>query len=237
MKVNKVHCLFEQSGTFKNEFIKLGIAAEDYDILNNFGQTDNVCDLFSEIDKAYNEEESIFDQIKKEDLIFAFFPCTRFSQGIFLELRTDGFQFNNYSEIERLYYSKQKFEEVSTMFELFYKFCIILKQKNIRTIIENPYTQPQFLTMCFPLKPKIIIKDRNLEGDYYKKPTQFFFLNCEPESNVIFEPIPQTQLKNIEWAKKQDGISRQEIRSMISPVFANRFIRQYIITQEGNLFV
>lgn len=49
----KVHCFFEQSGTFKNEFIKLGISAEDYDIQNNFGQTDNVIDLFSEIDKEY----------------------------------------------------------------------------------------------------------------------------------------------------------------------------------------
>lgn len=49
----KVHCLFEQSGTFKNEFIKLGIPAEDYDIQNNFGQTDHVIDLFAEIDRAY----------------------------------------------------------------------------------------------------------------------------------------------------------------------------------------
>lgn len=45
----KVHCLFEQSGTFKNEFIKLGIPAEDYDIQNNFGETDHVIDLFTEI--------------------------------------------------------------------------------------------------------------------------------------------------------------------------------------------
>ena len=49
----KVHCLFEQSGTFKNEFIKLGIPAEDYDIQNNFNQTDHVIDLFAEIEKAY----------------------------------------------------------------------------------------------------------------------------------------------------------------------------------------
>ena len=49
----KVHCFFEQSGTFKNEFIKLGIPAEDYDIQNNFGQTDHVIDLFGEIEKAY----------------------------------------------------------------------------------------------------------------------------------------------------------------------------------------
>jgi len=30
-----VHCFFEQSGTFKNEFIKLGYKAKDYDIQKN----------------------------------------------------------------------------------------------------------------------------------------------------------------------------------------------------------
>ena len=44
----KVHCFFEQSGTFKREFIKLGIPAEDYDILNDFGETDHMDDLFAE---------------------------------------------------------------------------------------------------------------------------------------------------------------------------------------------
>ena len=33
-KPRRVHCLFEQSGTFKNEFKKLGIDAYDYDIQN-----------------------------------------------------------------------------------------------------------------------------------------------------------------------------------------------------------
>lgn len=47
--INKVFCLFEQSGTFKKEFLKLGVHAEDYDILNDFGQTDHVVDLFREI--------------------------------------------------------------------------------------------------------------------------------------------------------------------------------------------
>lgn len=50
----KVHCFFEQSGTFKNEFKKLGIDAMDYDIQNNFGETDYVIDLFGEINKAYD---------------------------------------------------------------------------------------------------------------------------------------------------------------------------------------
>ena len=50
MKISKVHCFFEQSGTFKNEFIKLGIPAEDYDIQDNFGETDHKMDLFHEIE-------------------------------------------------------------------------------------------------------------------------------------------------------------------------------------------
>jgi hypothetical protein len=49
----KVHLFFEQSGTFKNEFIKLGYKAYDYDIQDNFQETDYVVDLFSEIEKAY----------------------------------------------------------------------------------------------------------------------------------------------------------------------------------------
>ena len=60
----KVHCFFEQSGTFKNEFIKLGIPAEDYDIQNNFGQTDHVVDLFKHIEDAYDGKPSLFDNIR-----------------------------------------------------------------------------------------------------------------------------------------------------------------------------
>ena len=55
MKIKgKVHCFFEQSGTFKREFIKIGIPAEDYDIQNNFGETDHVCDLFGHINAAFD---------------------------------------------------------------------------------------------------------------------------------------------------------------------------------------
>lgn len=49
----KAHCLFEQSGTFKNEFKKLGVEAYDYDIRDDFGETDYVIDLFHEIEEAY----------------------------------------------------------------------------------------------------------------------------------------------------------------------------------------
>lgn len=76
----KVHCFFEQSGTFKQEFIKLGIPAEDYDLQNNFGQTDHTNDLFAEIEKAFDDKPSLLDNIHPDDLIMAFFPCIYFSQ-------------------------------------------------------------------------------------------------------------------------------------------------------------
>lgn len=77
-EIHKAWCFFEQSGTFKNEFIKLGIPAVDLDIQNNFGQTDYVIDLFAEIENAYDGKPSIFDEIGKDDLIIAFFPCIYF---------------------------------------------------------------------------------------------------------------------------------------------------------------
>lgn len=47
-----IYCLFEQSGTFKNEFLKLNIAAKDIDISNSFNETDIICDLFTAINAA-----------------------------------------------------------------------------------------------------------------------------------------------------------------------------------------
>ena len=90
------HCLFEQSGTFKNEFKKLGIEAFDYDILNNFGQTDFQVDLFKEIENGYANKPSIFDNINKEDVILAFFPCIRFENQIMLFFRGQAFQQKNW---------------------------------------------------------------------------------------------------------------------------------------------
>lgn len=52
------HCLFEQSGTFKNEFKKLGIEAYDYDILNDYGETDYQMDLYQEIRGGMKESRA-----------------------------------------------------------------------------------------------------------------------------------------------------------------------------------
>lgn len=62
----KVHLMFEQSGVFKNEFKKLGYEAYDYDIQNNFGETDHQVDLFKAIEDAYEGKPSLFDHVGGE---------------------------------------------------------------------------------------------------------------------------------------------------------------------------
>ena len=74
MKINgKVHCFFEQSGTFKNEFKKLGIPAFDYDLQNHFGETDHQIDLFAQIENAYEGKPSVFDTIRGVGKIMTLF--------------------------------------------------------------------------------------------------------------------------------------------------------------------
>lgn len=128
MKINKVHCLFEQSGTFKNEFLKMGIPAEDYDILNDFGETDNVIDLFGEIDKAYDGKPSIFDNIGECDLVFAFFPCTRFQAFGCANMQATRHGCENWTDDQRIEYSMKLHEELHEMYQRICKlFSICLR--------------------------------------------------------------------------------------------------------------
>lgn len=96
-------------------------------------------------------------------------------------------------------------------------------------IVENPYTQPHYLTVYFPIKPTIIDRDRTRNGDYYKKPTQYWFVNCQPEQNFVFEPLDYVETHTISRAAKMDGeLSRQVKRSLMHPQYARRFIKQFI---------
>lgn len=128
MKINKVLCLFEQSGTFKKEFQKLGIPAEDYDIADDFGETDHVIDLFGEIEKAYVGESSLFDSIGECDLVFAFFPCTRFESRICLSYRGEMAAMKNWNDLQKLDYSMKLHDELNRFYILISKlFSICLR--------------------------------------------------------------------------------------------------------------
>lgn len=224
-----MHCLFEQSGTFKNEFRKLGYEAYDYDIQNEFGETDYVIDLFEEIRKGYDGKPSIFDTFGENDYVFAFFPCTRFSSKIPVWLRGEAPQQVNWSDEKKLQYSMNMQEELSELYQLICKMAYIAFEKGIKMIIENPYDHAHYLTMYWCLKPMLVDKDRTKNGDYFKKPTQYYFLNCCPKNNLVFEPLDWVQQKWVKHQKNENGVKRQVMRSMIHPQYANRFIRKYLI--------
>lgn len=60
------HCLFEQSGTFRDEFRKMGIESYDYDIANDYGKTDHIVDLFEEIRGGTKERKVSLTKSKKK---------------------------------------------------------------------------------------------------------------------------------------------------------------------------
>lgn len=219
----RFYCLFEQSGTFKNEFKKLGYEAYDYDIQDEFGETDYICDLFVDIDCAYQNKESIFDDINQEDTIIAFFPCIRFEDQIQMAFRGTQFQMKNWSTEEKLEYDLKLHKELSEFYEIITKLAIVCIRRQIPLIIENPYSTTHYLTKYWAIPAKVIDKDRTLRGDFYRKPTQYWFINCEPKYNMIFEAYVMNDVKTIE------NTSNKTERSLIAPEYANRFIREFIL--------
>ena len=230
----KVHCFFEQSGTFKNEFIKLGIPAEDYDIQDNFGQTDHVVDIFQNIQNAYEGGGSVFDNITKDDLIVAFFPCIYFSCLSSLWFGLEHHDYKNWELKKRFDYMLDRSQKRTKFFETLYKFVFVILDKGLRLIIENSWSENHLLKFGFLKPPTIIDNDRTRRGDCYVKPTAYWFWNCE---NTYGESFQQPkQLKRIVEGKKHPiaGMCSVE-RSMISPDYARNFICDFILGKKQNI--
>lgn len=217
------HCFFEQSGTFKNEFKKLGYEAIDYDIQDEFGETDRQIDLFVDIEEAYENRESVFDEISNEDTIIAFFPCVRFENQIELHFRGTCFSLKKWSTEQKLEYDLKLHKELSKLYELVTKLAIVCLRRGVKLIIENPYSTTHYLVKYWAVPASIIDKDRTKRGDYFKKPTQYWFINCKPKQNMILEAYEIKDKKTILYTNPGTE------RSLISPEYANRFIREFII--------
>ena len=191
MKIKgKIHCFFEQSGTFKKEFKKLGYEAYDYDIQNEFGETDFVIDLFKEIDNAYDNKTSIFDNITSDDLIMAFFPCIYFTGFSNPPLFTLGHNsYKNLTLREKLDKIIQRGKDRQYFYEMITKMVGVCLLRNLRLIIENPWSinGAHYLKDNFFKNPDLIDNNRTLRGDDFVKPTGYWFFNCEPTFGCSFE--------------------------------------------------
>lgn len=233
MEINgKVWCLFEQSGTFKNEFKKLGYEAVDLDIQNKFGETDYQIDIFSEIEKAYDGgQESIFDKMTKDDLILAFFPCIYFCDAKVLSFKGVSTFFKGKPLHDIMDWNIECATTREYYFKTLLKLVSIVSRRKLRMIIENPWNTSgeTYLQRNF-IKPSIIDKNRTLRGDYYVKPTAYWFIGCE--NTVGYSIQKNTDVKIV---YKEKGNSPEikgvcnEARSMIAPNYARNFICDFII--------
>lgn len=227
----KVHCFFEQSGTFKNEFIKLGISAEDYDIQNNFGQTDHVIDLFNEIESAYDGLPSIFDSIVKDDLKIAFFPCIYFCASSQMSMSWGCVNYRKKSTKEKTDEILKRSSNREYFFSLLVKMIAIADMRNLRVIVENPWSEQTFLKANFILPPSLVDMDRTLRGDYFKKPTAYWFINCKHTHGMTFQKDKRTKRISSCKGASRAGLCSEE-RSMISADYARNFICDFILGKE-----
>lgn len=232
MEINGcVHCLFEQSGTFKNEFIKLGYKAFDYDIQDNFGQTDYVVDLFNEIENAYDEKPSLFDNFRGGDLVLAFFPCIYFSDMSQI-LHTWGaypgkpVKYATDCILER---SKHRQE----YYELSVKMLAVAKHRGLRLIMENPWGTHSYLQRAFVTPPAIIERDRSLRGDLFRKPTAYWFINCEHTYGNSLQPKKPKSVKK-DVRERSSGHCNME-RSTINSDYARNFICDFILGKKQQI--
>ena len=230
--IGKVWCFFEQSGTFKNEFKKLGYDAVDVDIQNNFGETDHQIDLFTEIENAYDYKPSVYDKIGGGDLIVAFFPCIYFSSNNTLHFDGSWLTYHQrkMTELEINEAILERGRQRQYFYEILLKLFSVCTMKSLRLIVENPYATHHYLHANFPYKPKLIDYDRRMRGDYFKKPTQYFFHNCEPTFGQSY--TKPKEVKNIKQLSGGKGGLCNEERSLISPDYARNFICDFILGKE-----
>lgn len=233
----KIHLTFEQSGVFKNQFKKLGYDAFDYDIQNNFGETDYVIDLFVEIEKAYAGEPSIFDSFTKDDLLMAFFPCIYFEC---MSMTAFAWSHNNYrtlTDVEKTTKIIERAKNRYIFYDKLLKLIHIVMSRGLRMILENPYAmQHYFKQGNFVKHPDLIDNDRTQRGDYFQKPTAYWFFNCKPTHGYTKQPTPPDKIKNVVFGKRKEaargsgtaGLCSEE-RSMISPDYARNFICDNIL--------
>lgn len=167
-----------------------------------------------------------------DDLVIAFFPCIRFEDQILLWFRGECYSQRNWNDLQKVEHAIRLHAELSQYYELWAQLVAICLKRGIRLILENPNTPAHYMKRYFPIKPSVIDKNRTENGDLFKKSTQYWFINCVPANGFVFEAVNASNT-NYKSATGNDGIPRQVVRSMISKQYANRFIRTYILGNDG----
>lgn len=128
-----------------------------------------------------------------------------------------------------------KILERSANREKFFRLAVMMfavaEMRNLRLIMENPWSEQTFLKANFIFAPQLVDNDRSKRGDYFKKPTAYWFLNCEPTRGETLMRVHKTKQIQKCRSSKSAGLCSEE-RSMISPDYARNFICDFILGKE-----
>lgn len=176
--------------------------------------------------------KSLFDNILSDDLIMAFFPCIYFTGSVNpCYFRLDNNNYKNLNDKDKFDMIIERADNRNTFYKLLYKLCGIVHLKGLRMIIENPFSSLHYLHNNFLCEPTLIDIDRTRRGDFFKKPTGYWFFGCKPTTGFTY----QRQEKRLRvWDAKsapKAGLCSED-RSMISPIYARNFICDWVIGKE-----
>lgn len=115
-----------------------------------------------------------------------------------------------------------------TFYTLLVKMFSLVQDKGLKMIVENPWSEQTYLKANFVMAPSYVDNNRLLRGDYYKKPTAYWFVNCAPTNGMTIQKDKKQKFFMTSKGSPVAGICSEE-RSMISPDYARNFICDKII--------
>jgi len=164
----------------------------------------------------------------------AFFPCIYFSAVSQMNFCFTAKNNRNRSAKERADSVIERSANRERFFRLLVQLVSVAEQRGLRLIIENPWSEQTFLKGNFVYPPTFVDNDRSLRGDYYKKPTAYWFIGCTKTDGETLQPRKPKQIISVA-PNGTPGICNEE-RSMISPDYARNFICDFILgkIQQGS---
>ena len=161
----------------------------------------------------------------------AFFPCINFCDAKTMMFKGVSI-FQKTWSLAKIMDENIKFaKERERFFELLMMLVSVCDKKSLRMVIENPWNDSgeTYLQRNF-IKPTVIDMNRTIRGDYFVKPTGYWFVGCENTfglSEQRDKPVRIVYKQNDKHPTKTGVCS--EARSMISPDYARNFICDFIL--------
>lgn len=174
---------------------------------------------------------SLFDKITKDDLIVAFFPCIYFCAFSQSQMNWNHRNFKNFSIREKTDYIIKRAEKRELFWTTAVKLLSYCKEKGLRIIMENPWSEQTFLKANFLEPPTIVDQNRRNRGDYFVKPTAYWFINCKNTNGQTFQEPKKLLTENKFGGAAPVNGERicSEERSMISSDYARNWICDFIL--------